>query len=99
MNVNGTPTKVKDLWLKDPSVEKVKLTLWRGFCEEDVKVGNHVEVKDVVMNHRDNTTSFNTTDRTKIQVCIHLTMHFTHSYNHKIKHTIIMPAYFAKNTR
>jgi len=73
VNVNGTPTKVKDLWLKDPSVENVKLTLWRGFCEEDVKVGDHVEVKDVVTNHRDNATSFNTTARTKIQVHLFLT--------------------------
>ena len=65
--VKDTPTKIRNIFLEDQSLKKVKVCLWRSTSTE-IRTGDHVQVTDVVINNYKNEISLNTTYTTTVTV-------------------------------
>lgn len=65
--VRNTPTRVKDIWLKDET-GKAKVTLWREKCDASVRPGDFVSITDIVTSTYRSETSFSLTSKSSIQV-------------------------------
>ncbi|WAQ99148.1 hypothetical protein MAR_023521 [Mya arenaria] len=67
VTVNGSPVKLKDLFLKDSTREKVKVTLWRP-APTEAKPGDFVVISDCVVNSYKNEVSLSSTSSTTMKI-------------------------------
>ncbi|KAJ8317193.1 hypothetical protein KUTeg_005097 [Tegillarca granosa] len=69
VKVHNDNVKVKTIYIKDNTISKCKVSLWRELCETDVRSGDHVSITNVVLNVFRGETSLSTTSLTKLQKC------------------------------
>ncbi|KAJ8300756.1 hypothetical protein KUTeg_022275 [Tegillarca granosa] len=67
VKVHNDNVKVKTIYIKDNTISKCKVSLWRELCETDVRSGDHVSITNVVLNVFRGETSLSTTSLTKLQ--------------------------------
>ena len=68
MNVRGEEVPIKSVVVED-ATGHAKVTLWRLAAETSARPGDYISITDVVVNHFQNTTTLNTTTKSKVEVC------------------------------
>ena len=68
MTVKGEEVPITSVIIEDASGQ-AKVTLWRLAADTSARPGDYVSITDVVVNHYQNTTTLNTTTKSKVQVC------------------------------
>ncbi|KAJ8310180.1 hypothetical protein KUTeg_012045 [Tegillarca granosa] len=69
VKVHNDSVKVKTIYVKDETVPRCKVFLWRELSEADVRPGDHISITDVVLNVFRGESSLSTTSLTKLQTC------------------------------
>lgn len=69
VKVHNDIVKVKTIYVKDETVPRCKVSLWRELSEADVRPGDHISITDVVLNVFRGESSLSTTSLTKLQKC------------------------------
>lgn len=68
VKVHNDTVKVKTIYVKDETIPRCKVSLWRELSEADVRPGDHISITDVVLNVFRGESSLSTTSLTKLQV-------------------------------